>query len=141
MFEKRNNKIGLDDTGTDVLFKLSEGNPGALRVCCEILDKASVIDPDAFGGGLFTLLSFDTLNIYGSKIWMLYKDVCKCDLISTLGLLRGWQFGILTETALKHAIDNYGDGIDVQSIVNQVKERLPAFGNTLSDDIDDKGDE
>ena len=121
-------KIGLNDTIKDTIFKLSEGNPGALRVCMEIASRGALIDPDAFGGGTLMLLSFDTLDIYGSRIWMLYKDVCETDLINTLGVLRGWQLGFVTQDVLNHAIDNYGDGLDVASVVEKVRERLPNFG-------------
>ena len=123
------NKLGLEDSGMDVLYKLSEGNPGALTVCMEVLKKGAEIDPDAFGGGLLQLLVFDTLGIYGSRIWMLYKDVCESNLVSMLGVMRAWQLGFITQSQLNWAIDNRGDGLDVKQAVSQVKERLPSFGH------------
>jgi len=98
-------------------------------VCMQIMGKGAKIDPDA-ASPLLTLLSFDTLGIYGSRIWMLYKDVCKQDLTATLGMLRGWQLGFITKQQLIHAIDNYGDGLDVEAVLAQVRERLPDFGRT-----------
>ena len=121
-------KIGLNDTVQDTLIKLSEGNPGALSVCMQIMAKGSQIDPDAFGGGLLMLLSLDDLGIYGSRIWMLYKDVCGTDLTDTLGVLRGHQLGFITSGTLNHAIDNRGDGLDIEDVVSKVRERLPDFG-------------
>ena len=129
-------KIGLNDTGMDMFVKLSEGNPGALSVCVQILKKNAQIDPDALGGGMFTLLGLDDLGIYGSRIWMLYKDVCGTDLINTLGVLRGYQLGYITESELNHAIDNRGDGLDVDDVVGRVRERLPNFGQVEEEEQD-----
>ena len=120
--------ITLEDTMQDVIFKLSEGNSEALTVCMEVLQKGQTIDPDGIGGaGL--LLMFDSLSLYGSKIWMLYKDVCGENLVKTVAMLRAWQLGYVAEKKLKHAIENYGDGIDVDDLYRQVKERLPNFAS------------
>ena len=120
-------KIELTDTIEDVLIKLAEGNPGGLSVCLQIMKESAQIDPDcAFP--LLPLLSFDTLRIYGSRIWMLYKDVCKQSLTDTLGVMRGHQLGFVTRQQLNHAIDNYGEGLDVEAVLGQVRERLPNFG-------------
>ena len=81
--------IDLTDSMMSAIMKLSEGNPGAMQVCMKIMDKAEEIDPDAMLGGLGVLLSLDTHQIYGSKIWMLYKDMCGEDIVKTLAVLRG----------------------------------------------------
>ena len=121
------NKIELTDNGMDMLLKLSEGNPGALSVCMQVLEKGSKIDLDS-ASPIITLLTFDDLGIYGSRIWMLYKDVCHEDLTNMLGVLRGHQLGYVTEWQLNHAIDHRGNGLDVESVLSQVKEFLPNFG-------------
>lgn len=120
-------KISLDDTVQDVIIKLSKGNPGALTVCLDILQKGKTIDPDGLGGGTGLLLLFDSLSLYGSRIWMLYKDVCGEDLVKTVAMLRAWQLGFVSEDNLKHAVDNYGNGIDNDDLYKQVKDRLPNF--------------
>lgn len=111
----------------DVMTKMSEGNPGALTVCMNILKNGERIDPDGAMGGLGPILSLDTLNLYGSKIWMLFKDVCESDLAQMLAVLRGWQLGMLSETQVRHAVENYGEGINVPDICGKVVERLPRF--------------
>ena len=121
------NKCGLNDTVMDIFVKLSEGNPGALNVCMQILEDSPKIDPDC-AHPLITLFTFDDLGIYGSRIWMLYKDVCDQDLTSTLGVMRGHQLGYITEFQLNHSIDNRGKGLDVVEILGKVRERLPNFG-------------
>lgn len=120
-------RIGLHDNAQDVFIKLCEGNPGGLTVCAEIYKQGATIDPDGAMGGLGALLGLDTLGIYGSRIWMLYKDVCGQSIPKTLSTLRAHQLGFITESELIHAIDNYGAGINVDELYNQVQERLPNF--------------
>lgn len=121
------NKLELTDTMEDVLFKMSEGNPGALTVCLQIIKDGGQIDPDDAMGGIGKLLSLDAMGLHGSKIWMLYKDVCKQDLPKMLALLRGRQLGFVNEAKILHAVENYGDGINVDDICDQVVKRLPRF--------------
>ena len=120
-------RIKLEDTEFSAAMKMGEGNPGAILVCAMMLKRGGEIDPDDFAGGLGPLLSMDTLGIYGSRIWMLYKDVCGEDLRVTCAVLRAHQLGYISSGALKDAIDNYGEGIDVPALVEKVEERLPNF--------------
>lgn len=120
-------KIQLTDSIQDVLFKISEGNPGALNVCINILKEGEKIDPDNAMGGLGVLLSLDTLGLYGSKIWMLYKDVCDCELSAMLAVLRAWQLGYATKGQIHHAVENRGEGLNVADMHAKVVEYLPSF--------------
>lgn len=120
-------RIQLHDTGMSAAMKMSDGNPGALRVIAEMMRDGAKIDPDSALGGLAGVLDLDTLKIYGPRIWMLFKDVCGEDLRVTLAILRAWQFGFLTEAKVNHAIDHYGEGIDVPALVAQVEKELPSF--------------
>ena len=76
---------------------------------------------------LMHVLNMDTLEIYGSEIWMLYKDVCKENIVHTIAMLRAFQLGIVGKVSLKTAINNYGEGIDLDKILVSVTERLPDF--------------
>lgn len=62
----------LNMTLPQVICELSEGNPGAVRVLAELLGK------DA--SGFMSVLGCDSKRLYGSRIWMLYKDVCGEDI-------------------------------------------------------------
>ena len=126
-------KIVLTDMMPDVMRKMSVGNPGALRVCMEILTQEGAIDPQAAMPGVGALLRLDDMGVYGSRIWMLYKDVCGEDLEKMLGVLRANQLGLLSTSAIYTAIENYGEGVDVDDLVRQVKERLPQFGKKDSE--------
>lgn len=90
-------RIKLEDTELDIILKMSEGNLGAITVCTQIFNKAERIDPDAIMKGLSTMLSMDMYCIYGSRIWMLYKDVCKESIIHTVAILRACQLGFLSQ--------------------------------------------
>lgn len=111
----------------DVLCLMADGNPGGLSAMMLMLEKSAEIDPDSSLGGLGSILSLDTHGIYGSRIWQFYKDVCGQSLNKMLGVMRAVQLGYLPESKLNHAIDNYGDGLDIPALLAQVKERLPAF--------------
>jgi hypothetical protein len=123
-------RLTLEMTVQDMLLAMSGGNLGAINVCMNLLQNGGKIDPADFMGGLGAILRLDTLNIYDSRIWMLYKDVCGEHLGKMVAVLRAYQLGQLagvTETALNHAINNYGCGLDLDAVVLAVKERLPEF--------------
>ena len=120
-------RIQLTDNLIDVVMKMSDGNRGAMSVCTQIVQQADGIDPMGVPG-LIYLLHLDTLEIYGPRIWMLYKDVCHHSMTDMLGLLRGYQLGFLSPAVLKNGIENYGDGIDIADILKQVSERLGGWG-------------
>jgi hypothetical protein len=95
-------KIKLGDSVMDVLIKMSEGNPGAANVLAQILDKK-----DWYAGvdGIMMILNLDTIGIYGSKIWILYKDCCNSDLTQMELVLRNWQMGKLTAYDIQTNLD------------------------------------
>lgn len=130
----RNTRINLQDDAMSAIVKLSDGNPGAMNVCMQLLQNGEKIDPDNFMGGLGCLLSLDTHGIYGSDIYVLNKDICDRDLVKTIGMLRACQLGFLSESILKVACsrqDRSGkDLIKVDELLLKVKQQLPKFGST-----------
>jgi hypothetical protein len=122
----QNKRIKLTDSVSDVLFKISDGNPGALTVLIEIVKQGATIDPHC-GEPILQILHLDSLELYGSRIWMLYKDVCGQNLSKTLACIRGWQLGHIAKETLNYAIDNRGAGLDLDGLCKKVKEELPEF--------------
>lgn len=55
----------------EMLMAMSEGNNGAISILMDLLKK-----PDGF----LSWIELDAHNIYGDKIWMLYKDCCQQDI-------------------------------------------------------------
>lgn len=70
--EKRR-PIHWDDSLREVLLKMAEDEPGALRVLLKILGKRGY-------GGLSLLLQMDDMNIRGKQIWVGYRYHCDADL-------------------------------------------------------------
>lgn len=120
-------RIQLEDTMMNVIMKLADGNPGAMRVCMDLLNEAERIDTDDIMGGFGSLLMLDSEEVYGPQIWMLYKDVCKEQLWEMIAVIRACQLGFINKTQLHHAIDNYGEGINIEDCITQVTSRLSGF--------------
>ena len=125
-----NERINEKMTMQDALYAMSGGNPGALTVLMGLLTQGKEIDPDSFSGGFGSILMLDSLGIYESRIWLLFKDVCGENLAKMIAVLRANQLGglanVTTET-LNHAIDNRGEGIDLDVVVAEVTSRLSNF--------------
>ena len=95
---ERKERITLEMSLIDAVVALAEGNPGALTVLKKVLDT----DPLE---GFFKLLNFDSFGVYGSKIWMLYKDVCGEDLNKVLSLLDDVRLGKISREKLHEMIE------------------------------------
>lgn len=65
--------INLSDNITAVIVKMSEGNPGALSVLMQLIQRD---DPAA----TMTVLSLDDMNMRGPQIWVGFKDHCGSDI-------------------------------------------------------------
>lgn len=131
-------KIALNDDVKTALFKLSEGNPGAINVMMQLLSNTEKVDPDALMGPLAHILTLDSFEIYGCKIWILYKDVCGEDIINTIAVIRAVQLGLLKKHVLIRTLDVIDSvdrretmSIDVPKLLAAVKERLPNFAKDI----------
>ncbi len=120
-------RIKIEMSMMDMIMAMAGGNPGAINVLMAIIAKAKEIDPQDLLSPLGPIFTLDTNDIYESRIWQLYKDVAGQNLNVMLALLRANQLGFLDNNELTRAVDNYGEGIDVPALVQQVVERLPSF--------------
>lgn len=111
-------------TTRDAVIMMCDGNPGGLNVLMMILKEGAAIDPQAFDP-IAHILTLDMFNIYGSRIWGLYKDVCGQNLSKTIAVIRALQLGITNINALSEAIENRGQGYPLDTVVKLVTERLP----------------
>lgn len=110
----------------DVLWAISEGNPGAIHVIMDGMRYGESIDPDNAFQGYGLPLHLDEFQIYGSRVWMLYKDVCRENLAHTIGTLRSVQLGITSLDDLNSAIDG-NNKINLEDVLNRVCKELPRF--------------
>jgi hypothetical protein len=126
-------KINMTMTGVDCIVALSEGNPGALNVLTQIMQEDAKIDPDGGTMGFFgAFLMLDTIGIYGSRLWMLYKDVCGQKIAKVLLLLRACQLGHYDSEFLDLVIGtDEKRGLDVTpdwaALAKSVKNDAPNF--------------
>lgn len=123
-------KIQLSDTTMDVVAKMSEGNPGAMRALMEMI-MPNNIDPDNVMGGLGAIMLLDTWGIYGTDIYVLHSDICGRQLNKTLAVIRASQLGLFSSDILKDACSRQDYSgrkmVPVDELYEKVKERLPNF--------------
>jgi hypothetical protein len=114
----------MDTNVNDLLFRMSEGNPGAIAVLMDGFKKSESIDPDNWAGPLGLVVNLDWLGIYGSRIWILYKDVCGENIARTIAILRSVQMGIISKEDLESAMERKST-LDIPSILEKIKAELP----------------
>lgn len=125
-------KIQLSDSTAEVVVKMAEGKPGAVRAIMEMMKEGAAIDPRCFMGGLGAVLLLDTLEIYGTEIYILWNDQCNRDVRELLMLLRANQLGFVSASEIKAvAADQIGEVVFTQEKMDefdkQVCERLDGF--------------
>lgn len=124
-------KITLADNVMSAVIKMCEGNPGAITALMEILKCAKQVDPDDFMGGLGKILALDTLEIYGTNIYVLWNDICDRNTSKMIAVLRANQLGFISDQILKdacHRQDRSGrEIIPVEELYVKVVERFPHF--------------
>lgn len=121
-----NPRITLTDTPIDMIMKIAEGNPGAITVLMKIMMEGEKIDPDSHP--MLTIMALDTHDIYGSRVWQLYKDVCGQNLMHMLGLLRAVQLGFMPGRELSSHINGAPMADDgMEECMAKVREFLPNF--------------
>ncbi len=79
-------KIRIFDDPTSIIIKLSEGNPGAINVCSLLIKEGGAIYP--YEDGFEYIKNLDNIGIYGTDIYVLWNDICQCDLAKMISLLR-----------------------------------------------------
>ncbi len=84
-----NTRITADMSVQDMLITMSEGNPGALTCMMQMMTS----DPMA----LLDILLFDSMGIYGSKIYMVWNDCCGRDMAKFKETIQAFREGKFTE--------------------------------------------
>lgn len=123
--------VGTDDAKS-IMVKMYDGNPGALSALMEINTHGAKIDPMDIMGGLGTILSLDTLGIYGTAIYILWSDQCHRDVRELIMLLRAYQLGFVSNERIKAVAEDQRNQTrftkeEMDEFNTQVCERLPNF--------------
>lgn len=121
-------RLDLSMNTKNAILAMSDGNPGAINVTIKLLTENEKVDPESFLGPLTAMSQLDGLGIYGSEIWIMYKDVCGSDLIKLMALLRSNQMGLVSRRDIKHAIEGQLT-IDVDAVYRRLREELPSFNS------------
>jgi hypothetical protein len=123
--------IKADDTFMDALIKMGNGNPGALTALMEVMNEIEAIDPDNALGAVGVLLHLDSLEIYGTDIYVLWSDICERSNVRMIAVLRAVQLGIFPYEKLKDACgrqDYSGkELVPVEELLSKVQTALPNF--------------
>ena len=84
-----NTRITANMDMKEMLMTMAEGNPGALTCMMSMLQT----DPMA----LLDILYFDSMGIYGSKIYMLWNDCCGRDMSKFKETIKYLRSGAVSE--------------------------------------------
>ena len=122
--------INLNSSNMDIMVNMSKGNPGAITAMMECLNDNET-DPDSFLKGAGAIVTLDSLEIYGTDIYVLWSDICEKDSIKMQAVLRGYQLGIVAGSTLKDACSRQDYSgkklINVEEIYKGVCDMLPNF--------------
>ncbi len=123
--EKAMSRIQITDSTLDVLTKMCDGNPGALNAMMEVMSHAKVIDPQSALEGMGVILSFDTSEIYGTEIYILFNDQCNRDVRQLLVLMRAVQLGFIGEQRVKQiAKDQMGQNLLTETEMSELDKKV-----------------
>jgi hypothetical protein len=78
------NRLSSDVSIKDAIIKMCDGNPGALKVLLQLVKRHEF--------GFVDLFRLDDAEIYGSRIWICYKDIY------------GHDINVLSDAILNHTI-------------------------------------
>ncbi len=92
-----NTRITSDMSIEEMLVTMSEGNPGALTFMIQMLNS----DPMAF----LDILLFDSMGIYGSKIYMVWNDCCNRDMRKFKETIQAFREGKFTKEEIQENLD------------------------------------
>lgn len=125
-------KIKLHDTIEQILFIMSERNPGALNVLIELQRNVNEIDPQSFLGPTGYMLLLDTFEIYGSDLYVLWNDKCNRDIRRFCILIRATQLGLISRLKLKSLSLDHMNEVNLtenefNNLEKQVCNRLEKF--------------
>ena len=126
-------KITVNMSTMDILMVMSEGNPGAITVLAKMLNEPM---------GLFQILFLDSMDIRGSKIWMLYKDCSGENMTKfsrTLTLLKNGAYSVEEIHAnldLPYALPFLSDEVREEDYITEEGEEFGPFSEKWFDYVE-----
>jgi len=128
-------RIELTDSIQIAIAKMVDGNIGATTALIEIAKSTPIIDPQSALGPFSVLLALDRMGLYGSDIWIVYKDICKQDTLKVQTLFRAIQLGFYRESDLLSLVQQDRRGlhsdqtkqVDFDDLLAKVQGQLTDF--------------
>lgn len=121
-------RIDSKMTIVDAIVSVVEGNPGATIALTEVMSVYKEVDPDSAFGEITPLLNCDSFEIYGSKIHILYKDICELNPDRFIMVMRATQLGFLSVNDLQAATKYPPEAkLDLDDLASKVTKQLPRF--------------
>ena len=115
-----NEKIKSDMSVYDVIRVMSEGNPGAMKVIMDILQDST---------GFLKLLSLDSMDIRGPRLYMLYNDCCDRNMKKFNRTIELLNYGVFSHDEIMANLDLYSvalpfidDELDIEGIPSYDEE-------------------
>lgn len=103
------------------ILEFCDGDCDATTVIVKFVSRSHFIDPSINAKDLISQMK--EYGITKERICRFYRDVCGEEFGRMIGLLRACKLDIITQSALLHAIDNNGEGINVDEVVNKVRQQ------------------
>lgn len=129
-------RIQLTDTGMDIVVKMCDGNPGAMTVLIELMQKKDFP----------SILSLDSHEIYGTDIYVLWNDICNRNLDHLRAVLMASHMGFIDRSVVTDACsrqDYSGKAmIPVEELYERVVSEMPDFFDDYTLEVEaPEGDE
>lgn len=87
-----NLRINASMTVIDAIIAMCEGNPGALDCMMQMMES--------YNEAMHDILLFDSLAVYGEKIYMLWNDCCSRDMSKFRKTIQAIRAGRISEEEL-----------------------------------------
>lgn len=134
--DSKDQRIELNDTPLEIITKLSEGVPGAITVMGGLMKTPLPKECEGLmeGPPLGPLFSVDSEGIYGSAIWLLYKDACGEDLDNMLRVLGCLQQGIIDHNDVANVIEDPDELFTEHQLLTRINGSM--LNSEVSDGLD-----
>lgn len=102
-------RIKLNSNTKEIILNMSEGNPGAMTACIELIRS----------GDIESLLDCDMLGLYGSELYMLWSDCCDRDLVKMAKVLRMVRAEKITKKEFWRRVKGEGYGLSFDDLLKE----------------------
>ena len=122
----RPDRIDVDDTPANAVFKLCQGDPTAAEACIALVKVVATADPQAEFGPFTPLLILEATGLVGPAIGHVYRKVCDGDPVTMLAVLHAVRLKVIAMDAVKRAAVS-GTRIRSDTVIEIVRQKISNF--------------